>query len=656
MSHLKISEMNVKIKQIKLNNFKGIKDLDVKFNTEGPTAIFGENGTGKTTIMDAFLWLLFDKDSNDRKQFGIKTLNPDGSPIHKLDHSVEGTLLVDGKKITLKKTYREKWEKKRGSAEAEFSGHETVYEWEGLPMTMKEYDAKISGIVEETTFKLVTNPIYFSSLKWQTQREMLFRMAGDITLESVAAGNKDLEALIAEMEGKTLDEYRRYIQAKKKRYKEELANILPRIDEVKRSMPEKQDWKALEKELKATDNAIIDTEGQIGDISKAFEKQYAKKAEIQEQIGKARMRLTEISQQVSQVAAEAKAERKAKMQELGLTLQILSREITTLENDARNADYSTTKWNTKVASLRQDWQTEAAKELVFSEDIFKCPCCHRPLDVEDVEEMRDAMTKAFNTEKAKKLQEISAEGKQAKINLDTNKQELERFTKQLEEKKAEKAKVMERLEALDNQQEPDTSDPATEARIAETEKLIAELQKQAETPIEGQDTNDLKEQKAALVLSRDHIREALSQREAIKKSQDRIKELECKEEAMAQAIAELEGIEYNISLFVRAYTDQVEQAVNSKFALVKFKLFDVQVNGQEVETCEITVDGVPYSDLNSAGKINAGLDLINALSRESDVYAPVFVDNSETILKPLEINSQLIKLIVAEGYDILTVK
>ena len=59
--------MKIRISNLKLKNFKGIKDLEIDFNNEN-TNIYGKNATGKTTIFDAFKWLFFDKDSKVRGQ------------------------------------------------------------------------------------------------------------------------------------------------------------------------------------------------------------------------------------------------------------------------------------------------------------------------------------------------------------------------------------------------------------------------------------------------------------------------------------------------------------------------------------------------------------------------------------------------------------
>jgi len=105
----------IRLIKLKLKNFKGVKSFELYLDG-GNIAIFGDNATGKTTLKDAFLWLLFDKDSQNRTDFDIKTIDPKtGKAINGLNHEVEGTLEIDGKELILRKSYYEKWTRKRGA-------------------------------------------------------------------------------------------------------------------------------------------------------------------------------------------------------------------------------------------------------------------------------------------------------------------------------------------------------------------------------------------------------------------------------------------------------------------------------------------------------------------------------------------------------------
>ena len=118
---------------------------------------------------------------------------------------------------------------------------------------------------------------------------------------------------------------------------------------------------------------------------------------------------------------------------------------------------------------------------------------------------------------------------------------------------------------------------------------------------------------------------------------------------MAQEIANIEKTQYTIENFIKLKVDTIENRINEKFSLVKFKLFEDQINGGQVETCEALVNGVPFSSLNTASKINAGIDIINTLCEFYNVSAPIFIDNRESVVKLLDSNSQIINLIVSES-------
>ena len=252
-----------------LINFKGLRDLTVEFDP-ALTEIYGRNGIGKTSIFDGFTWLLFGKNSEDRKQFGIKTYDEAGNIIPKLPHEVSAVLLVDGETVTLCRRFNEKWTKKRGSAVEEFVGHEEERLYNDVPCSVKEWNDKIAAICPEQVFKFITNPLYFTAQSVDTQRSMLFRMAGGITDEEIAAGNADFAALLASLTGKTMEEYKKEIAAKKRRLKTEIEAIPERIDERRRDVPEAEDWAALEEELRQKQEALAKVEEQINDASKAY--------------------------------------------------------------------------------------------------------------------------------------------------------------------------------------------------------------------------------------------------------------------------------------------------------------------------------------------------------------------------------------------------
>src|SRR5690606_18070898 len=161
-----------------LNNFKGIKSLLINF-ADDITNIFGDNATGKTTIFDAFMWLFFGKESTDRKDFNIK--NTVDTSLNRQDHEVEASVFVDGSEIIIKRIYREKWTKKKSAEEATREGNVQEFFWDGVPVNLSEFNKRVSGLIDEKVFKLISNPAYFNSLNWKDRRNIIFSVAGNVS-------------------------------------------------------------------------------------------------------------------------------------------------------------------------------------------------------------------------------------------------------------------------------------------------------------------------------------------------------------------------------------------------------------------------------------------------------------------------------------------
>ncbi|HHW94431.1 MAG TPA: AAA family ATPase, partial [Mogibacterium sp.] len=206
----------MKIKSLILRNFKGIRNFEL--NTDGKdVSIMGDNASGKTSLFDSFTWLLFGKDSLNRADFEIKTLKPDGKPEHGLEHSVEAILqLEDGSQIALKKVFREKWTKKKGSATATFTGHTTDYFIDGVPVQKKEYDARIAEIADENIFRLLTDPRYFNEIMhWTDRRKLLLEVCGDVSDQEVVSSNNGLSRLAEILGKRTIEQHRKVILARR---------------------------------------------------------------------------------------------------------------------------------------------------------------------------------------------------------------------------------------------------------------------------------------------------------------------------------------------------------------------------------------------------------------------------------------------------------
>jgi DNA repair protein SbcC/Rad50 len=647
--------MNIILTKLSLLNFKGIRKQTIAFSSV--TDIFGDNGTGKTTIFDAFIWLLFGKDSSDRSDFNIKTLDENNQPFNRLDHEVSAVLLIDGIENSFKRVYREKWTKKQGSAEQVFTGHETVYYWNDVPMKKEDYQAKISELVSENIFKLITSTNYFASLKWQERRNVLIQMAGEINdddvLEKITTkSNKANIALIAAAlnQRKTIDQYKSELTSKKKKIKEDLDKIPARIDEANRSLPDEMDYEALELKLSGYQTEIETLDKMIADKNEAQrQKQDEITGHIKSKAEKER-KLVEIENRVKLSVIEVAGMRKTALQSKKNVIAAKEKELADLRT---NYSVATTTRNTvseQINKARTDWEAKNSEQLVFNDGEFCCPTCKREFEADQVESKKSTLTANFNKAKSEALEAISkraadldvdvqirnltADGEKLKAEIAAEKSALEELLKEDIRLNGDEAKQVEDLLLMDNEY------TALKVEIEELTQLINE-------PVTVESNSALVFRKGEAIKAADEIKKSLSSKDLREKGLARIEELEKQERDLNQELSSFEGIEFAIETFTKAKMDAVEESINGKFGFVKFKLFQTQINEGVKECCDILINGVPYSDANTASKIKAGLDIINALCNHYNVTAPVFIDNRESVVNIPEVKSQIINLTVS---------
>lgn len=653
----------IKIKSLKLTNFKGIRKLELN-DLSQETSIFGNNGTGKTTVFDAFTWLLFGKDSAGRTDFEIKTLDKFNNVIEKIDHSVEAIIMVDGEDAKFKRTFREKWVKKRGALEAEFSGNETLYEWNDVEMTKRDYEAKINEIIDESLFKLITNPKAFNDLKWQDQREVLIGLTGGLTNEEIAGDNPDFLNLIAKIESKTLAELTAQMKSSIRKSKDEIKFIPSRIDEVQNSKPIPMEYGKVKARIKENETKIEALNGQLTDTLKAHEVELKKQSDIriaiQEKQHQIRLIYAEISQESQQTfntQSTGSNTAKAKIQTIKGELESYTDGLRRLENQKKNLETIIQTAQKDMDAQRELWYAENAKEFNMDADSTKCPTCQREFDSDKIEELTAEAKKHFEDHKRHAIQRITDKGTSLKAEKEQTEQDLKKLVNRIDEG----SKTISGLQTEIDQLQKKVND-APEVSLAEIKAALEnnrmkeittfrdEIEALMKNLEEGAtvDTSHLKEQQRDIQLAIDADKAILEEEKQIQRANERIEELTKEESELAQTIATYERELHVIERFTKAKIDALESSINSHFSYVSFKLFEIQVNGAEVETCKALVNGVPYNDVNTASKINAGLDIINTLCMHYNAIAPIFIDNRESVIQLIHTDSQIINLIVSE--------
>ena len=644
------------LKQISFLNFKGFKDFQITFNDD-VTSVFGKNGTGKTTIFDGFTWLLFGKDSQDRKQFNLKTLDENGNYIPKLPHEVSATIEDDGETIELCRRLKDKWVKRRGQVDEEFLGNEEERLYNNVPMSVKEWNEKISNICPEDIFKLITNPKHFVSQKTDVQRKMLFKMAGEISDNEIAEGNEDFTALLASLTGKTMEEYKKEIHEKKKRIKSEIEFIPARIDERKRDLAEivEPDYDAIEESINQKSEKKKKIEDEMLDL---IQKNDSIKKEYDEMF----RGLWILNNRKNNLEKEIEDKLMAEYRDFMSKKSAIESEISIQKDNIKNlsqrkeiADKTLEDMKNYRNQLIDEWKTINDSKVTFSENDFICPVCHRPLDVDDIEKRQQDMVENFNLDKARRLEENNRKGQGLKRMMEDTIANISSIDKEIKSAFDE----IERLKSL-NEYRMGMANPSESGLVRKTidgneeykmlleeivvnENKLKELSNCKSVSFESQ-----KEEISTLASEINDLRIKLSVRERANSIKERIIELENNYKKGAQELAELERIEFCMDQFAKAKTEAVEKRINGMFSFVKFKMYETQINGGEVETCEATANGIPYSSQNNAMKINMGIDIINAICKYVGITAPIIVDNAESVNEIIPTQSQLIKLVVSD--------
>lgn len=640
-----MNEKSVKLMWLRLQNFKGIQSLSLDFQ-QHETFIHAKNRGGKTTIFDAFTWLLFGKNSEDDTDFSIKTIGSDGQPLHYLDHEVSAGLSVNGTTIELRKLYKEDWVKKRGSAIEELKGHSTEYFWNDAPITMKEYKQRISEILDEQVFKMVTNPLYFNSLKWEERRKILQQIAGNITDELIAAERPEFATLLQDITGMTTKMYKDSLSKKILRLKEEIIQIPARVSEAQRNMPVSTDWTTIQAELSSLENKKATAQQNLLDVQKRNE-------QVNSKVNEAYRQKMQLQRDLDSLAAERSRTKDNAILALISEKNKLERNVNELQSAKLSAQKEREKLTELIsglerrnAELREEYAKVETEQPKIADDEFTCSSCGQALPEDKATSRMEDAIKRHNQKRAFQVEQINAEGIANKGRIEEMKSKIAELSKfdegQIEKATAEIANILNQIDLLKSQDETPSA-KELELKDSIDNFIIPE-------PEQSFDTSAQMQEITAIDSAIQERKIALSKKDDIDAVKKRIDELKSQERSIAQDIAELQGKQMMLEDFEKTKSAMIEDSVNGMFKFVKFKLFEYQLNGGEAATCVCLINGVPFSDANTESKINSGLDIINTLSSFYKVSAPIFIDNRESVTNLIETSSQIVNLVVDPNY------
>jgi len=655
----------MKLLNLKLKNFKGVREFEL--NPDGKDIVVkGENETGKTTIADAFIWLIAGEDLSGQSQFDILPIGKKGDPANPTKATVKATIEVDGEEIELEKSYKEKTKEPRGQSNKVISGHTKDYKWNGVPVNQSEFQEKLDELFDIDKLKLLLAPHKFNELHWKERRSVLMDMVEGINDEDIINDNEDLSEL--ELDGKDPEDYRKQLRSEAKETKEELDEIPTRIDELNRDKPEiDDDREEIEDKLTDLKQRKKDIEEAITDIkSESGGELRKKKAKIEDQI-------REIKREYQQELEDDRQELKDKKNDQIDEKNRLSGDIAERKSKLKELKDEKERLERKRERLSDEWdeledERVDLKSQTFDEDETECPTCGQELPEDQIEEKR----KEFNKWKAHELEgikeskeSVEEKGKQVKADLDEVNSEIPDVESKIETLENKKSTVESKIETIEKQinelpAEDSYKDEDAYQELLENKKAIQEQ-------IEAKDSSgELQSKKEALKdieAKIDQNKAWLTRIEELERTQARVEELKSKEDELAALYEEKQKQLRLLDKFVETKVNMLENSINDKFQVVSFKLFEKQVNGKIKQTCETLVENVSWdSTLNTGAKVIGGLDIINRLSREFEMSSVCFVDNAESTtdfnekVEKFDEIEQIIQLRAEEGIEELEIE
>lgn len=641
--------MKAKISRLTIQNFKGCKEKTIAFDDRDIT-ISGANATGKTTVVDAFTWCLFGKDSDGNEKFNIRPLNKEGTQIDNLDIKVTVVLDIDGTEKEFSRIQKQKWVKNRATGELTLQGNVNEFEIDGYPVkNEKAYKESVSEIIDEELFKMLTNPTFFPSMDWKKQREILMRFVGDVSDVKLTESNTEFALIAPELKkAPSLDDMKAKYQKKAKDIEKEIDAFPVKINTLEKSKVD-ADLSALELQRNALKEQISDAKEKISSTDKQFE-EYQK---LSDGIMELKFSLTDLERKASEENQKTRRDLENRIKSVGYDVDRCNETLDLAKKKIQTSEKSVAMYEEEISEIRKKWT--ATNFMKFDETSKFCELCGQQLPEDKINEL----ISDFEQRKKSILADIEQKGNNLKNQIETDKTCIVKYKSKIAIEENRKLSLQSEIENYKRQLRdlPETVDISDTDEYKKIQKQISEKesamnQMNSASDIRKEYMDKLDSLQNDLIECEKSIAVAMNNNDL----DAEIEQLQKEQRKKGQEQADCERILHILDKFMKfkmeSVQSQIENALGNEISV---KLFEQQLNGETKQTCKLTVDGVPFNDLNNGHKIIAGLNLIKALQSLYDVYLPVFVDNAESINNSNlpDMQCQIIKLKVSDDKELV---
>lgn len=613
--------MKITLKSISMSQFKGIKEKTFEF--DGKTSVVkGKNASGKTTIANAFYWLLADKDIDLNSNPNVKPLD-----VEECQPTVTMVINVDGKDIELCKSQKIKTSKPDENGIVKSSSTNT-YLINQVPKTERDFKAYLEelGLPSTDALLMMSHTNVFVGMKNADMRKVLFDMVKDHSDKDIAEKLGNVPELVAMLDNYTLEEVTAMQKASMKKTKEQLDGIPSQIEGLEMAKTEEQDTSEVELLIKSLNEDIAAKQAEIDNI-KAESAKYSNL--LQEGLKLEFDRNSEL-QRMNDLANAGRKDIEDKINRSCNALVDAKRHINVIDLELKQTGRVLHNSENKFEELKKNFTD--AKALVFDESKTICPCCGQTYP----EDKKAEIKAAFEKDKKSKMDSANLQAKTVQDDIKKREIEITELMTELDNAKSEletlEKKNAELNEQLDNfkptEVEPTEELKAIDSKIAENKKAVDEIKAHG---------NDEKLAKCNLELA-ELQRQLADANKVIGANSNnvridaQIEELQEKQIQLEQAKADCEKILFQIELLSRKKNDVVADEINSYFNIVQFKLWEMQKNGNTKDCCIPMYQGKELGvSTNTALELAIKIDICQGLQRFYDCETVIFVDNAECL-------------------------
>lgn len=648
----------IQFKKLRLLNFCGIRNAEYEFGDD-LTIIKGKNGLGKTTIANAIMYALFGKDISGNS-LDIKTFDKDHNIIKEIPHEVELTVSVNGYEVFLKRTLTDSWKGNECRNTFKYYVNDEI-------VTAGEYKKAVDAICPEDVFRLCSSTKDFVYRPWQKQRNKLQALVDDITTEDITEGNSKYDFVVEALKQQDIDKLVHHIKYKRKEVQEQLDAVPIRLEELNKSLPEAQDWEALTAEKTQLNEKLVDLANKIQDIrtggaDKARLDAIRKKIEFAEKCKR------NMETGASSLAKEIAVKHQSDV--ITSDVAVKKAQSTVDELKQKMGGYSETEIHAKQqkedcekkADEINDKIDEATKRTwSWNAEDGICPHCGQTLPAADVERIKHESEKRFNDRKASDLKALDEDFTklqhtytELKNLLEKNDEERKVTTNQLVEahkvlKEAEYHKLEVDAEVPETYEQILAKKEEYQQVVKELSDLEVELNKPSETSSEDSAKMalaELEKEREPIGIRYNEVLELLATKETYDRISTRIREINEDKLTYQTQLDELDEKLDIANDYNQKSCQLLEDRVNGHFSYVKWSLFKTTLDGEKNPFCECYHAGVPYSRLNTAAKVNAGIDIAYTFARYNEISVPMLLDECESVNHPICRGGQQIRFVV----------